>query len=60
MKQPVKGRIGRPPSPNPKNVRLSIALDLATYEAVQAAADKRGLPASELIRLAIQKEVATR
>ncbi len=60
MTSKPKGRIGRPPSSNPKNVRLSIALDLPTYEAVQAQAEKRGVPASELIRKAIQKEVGTK
>ena len=51
-------RVGRPPVANPRNVRLSIALDAATLEALQARAADEGVPASEIARRGVVRELA--
>lgn len=54
----LKPRLGRPPVDRPKNIRLSIAIDHATYEALRVRSVQTGMPIAEIVRQGVEREVA--
>lgn len=54
MKNKIK--LGRPPLGNPKNIRLSVAIDQATYDALCLASERTGRHISSIARDGIERE----